>query len=351
MRYQAEDGTIVDEKYYRACEGRKRTMRIGTIGSGSIVKSLLDGIQITEGISCEAVYSRSQEKGEALAAGYGVEKVYTSLNDLMKDEKVDFIYVASPNNLHYEQAKMALEHGKNVICEKPFTTTLEKTKELIRLAKEKGLFLFDAVPPSFLPNFFEVKKAMPKIGKLKLVMSNYSQYSSRYDALLQGDLPNVFNKAFAGGCIQDIGFYNLYFNIAMFGKPQNAVYYANMYPGQVDTSGVLVMQYDGFVSSNTCAKDTWGINYVQIEGEKGYIYIKGGCNALTEIKVVTKEGEETINLQKPVSRWLYEVQEIAKIVQNKDYEECWRRLDVTMDVMEVLEKVRKAAGIYFTDEE
>ena len=325
-------------------------MKIATIGSGSIVHNLLDGIQTTSGIRCEAVYSRSREKGEALAAVYGVKKVYNDLQDLMKDEQVDFIYVASPNSLHYEQAKMALEHGKNVICEKPFTTTLEKTKELVNIAKEKGLFLFDAVPPSFLPNFFAVKEVLPKIGKLKLVMSNYSQYSSRYDALLAGEIPNVFSKDFAGGCLQDIGFYNLYFNIAMFGKPLRSVYYPNMYPGQVDTSGVLVLQYDGFVSSNTGAKDTWGINYVQIEGEKGYIYIKDGSNALTEIKVVTRDGEEVINLQEPVSRWLYEVQEIAKIVQAGDYEACYRRLNVTMDVMEVLENTRKAAGIYFAGE-
>ncbi len=325
-------------------------MRIGTIGSGDIVRSLLDGISVTEGISCEAVYSRSREKGEALSKKYGVGKVYTELNDLMNDEQVNFIYVASPNSLHYEQAKMALEHGKNVICEKPFTTTLEKSGELVELAKAKGLFLFDAVPPSFLPNFFAVKEAIPKIGKLKLVMSNYSQYSSRYDALLNGEITNVFSKDFAGGCIQDIGFYNLYFNIAMFGKPQKSVYYPNIYPGQVDTSGVLVLQYDGFVSSNVCAKDTWGINFVQIEGEKGYIYVKDGSSALTEVCVVTREGEETINLQEPISRWLYEVQEIARIVQAKDYEECYRRLDVTLDVMEVLENTRKAAGIYFSDE-
>ena len=325
-------------------------MKIGTIGSGSIVHSLLDGIRETEGCLCEAVYSRSREKGEALATAYGAKKVYTNLHDLMNDDQVDFVYIASPNSLHYEQAKMALEHGKNVICEKPFTTTLEKTKELIGMAKEKGLFLFDAVPPSFMPNFAAVKEAIPKIGKLKLVMSNFSQYSSRYDSLLKGEITNVFSKDFAGGCLQDIGFYNLYFNIAMFGKPVKSVYYANMYPGQVDTSGVQVLQYDGFISSNIGAKDTWGINYVQIEGEKGYIYVKDGCNVLSEIRVVTREGEEIINLQENISRMVYEVQGMQKIVQSGDYEECYRRLDVTMDVIEVLERTRKEAGIYFTGE-
>lgn len=327
-----------------------KCIKLGTIGSGEIVHNILDGVQATEGICCEAVYSRSFEKGAALAAQYDVKKVYTDLADLLRDEEVNFIYVASPNSLHYEQAKKALEYGKNVILEKPFTTTYEKTLELLELAKSKGVFLFDAVPPSFLPNFYAVKEVLPEIGRLKLVMSNYSQYSSRYDALLNGNITNVFSKDFAGGCIQDIGFYNLYFNIAMFGKPEAAVYYPNMYPGQVDTSGVLVLQYDGFVSTNAGAKDTWGINFVQIEGEKGYIYIKDGSNSLTEIKLVTKSGEKIINLQEPVSRWLLEVQELTRIVMAGDYEECYRRLDVTLDVMEVLEKTRKAAGIYFAGE-
>lgn len=322
-------------------------MKIGTVGSGPIVRSLLDGIRVTDGVCCEAVYSRSAQTGKALADQYGISKVYTDLEALMEDGQVDFIYIASPNSLHYEQAKMALAYGKNVICEKPFTTSLEKAAELVSLAKEKGLFLFDAVPPSFLPNFSAVKEALPRIGRLRLVMSNYSQYSSRYDSLLAGEVTNIFSREFAGGCLQDIGFYNLYFNVAMFGKPQKAEYYPNLYPGQVDTSGVLVLQYDGFVSSNVGAKDTWGVNFVQIEGEKGYIYVKDGSNALTEVKVVTRDGEEVINLQEPISRWLYEVRQIAKIVRERDHAECCRRLDVTLDVMEVLENARKAAGIRF----
>lgn len=325
-------------------------MRIGTVGSGQIVHSLLDGVRVTDGVHCEAVYSRNEQTGKALADQYGVSKVYTQLRELMEDGQVDCIYIASPNSLHYEQTKMALEYGKNVICEKPFTTTREKAAELISMAKEKGLFLFDAVPPSFLPNFFAVREALPKIGRLRLVMSNYSQYSSRYDSLLKGEITNIFSREYAGGCLQDIGFYNLYFNVAMFGKPEKTAYYPNLYPGQVDTSGVLVLQYDGFVSSNVGAKDTWGVNFVQIEGEKGYIYVKDGSNALTEVRVVTRSGEEVINRQEPISRWQYEVRQIAEIVAQKDYAQCYRRLDVTLDVMEILENTRKSAGIYFAGE-
>ena len=325
-------------------------MRVGTIGSGFIVHDFLDAVQAAKGISCEAVYSRDREKGEALAGEYGVKKVYTELEAMFLDEEVDVIYVASPNSLHYPQTKLALEYGKHVICEKPFAPRKEEALELVELARAKNLFLFDAVPPSFGPNYRAVKQALDRIGRIRLVMSNYSQYSSRYDVLLEGKITNVFSRDFAGGCLQDIGFYNLYFNIAMFGKPESFVYYPNMYPGQVDTSGVLMLQYNDFISSNVCAKDTWGVNYVQIEGEKGYIYVKGGCNAVLELKVVTRDGEETINLQDGRPRMNYEVEGIVRIMAEADYGERDRRLAVMLDVIETLECSRKAAGIYFAGE-
>lgn len=326
-------------------------MKLGTIGTGFIVHNILDGVQLTEGICCEAVYSRSRERGQSLAEKYGVKKVYTDLTAMLEDPEVEFVYVASPNSLHFAHAKQALEHGKHVICEKPFTTSREKAQVLVDLAKEKGLFLFDAVPPSFLPNFELLKQQLPKIGRLRLVMSNFSQYSSRYNALLAGDVPNIFSLEYAGGCLQDINFYNLYMNTALFGKPKQAVYYPNMHPGQADTSGVLVLQYDDFVSSNVGAKDTWGINFLQIEGEGGYLYVKDGTSGLTEITLVTQEGETVINRQEPVSRWLYEVRELVKIVRAGDLAECYRRLDVMLDVIEILEKARKDAGILFPCDE
>ena len=114
-------------------------MRVGTIGSGFIVRTLLDKINQTDGIECGAVYSRSLEKGKALASDFGVDTVYTDLEELFSDESLDFIYVASPNSLHYEQTKRALEHGKNVICEKPMVPYAAQARELTELAKEKGL--------------------------------------------------------------------------------------------------------------------------------------------------------------------------------------------------------------------
>src|SRR5699024_5608849 len=106
-------------------------------------------------------------------------------------EEIDFVYIASPNSLHFEQAKLALEHGKNVICEKPFTSTVKEAEKLISLAKEKGLMLFEAITTIHLPNYQAIKAQLSQVGTLKVVHCNYSQYSSRYTKLIQGELPNV----------------------------------------------------------------------------------------------------------------------------------------------------------------
>lgn len=217
----------------------------------------------------------------------------------------------------------------------------------MELAREKGLYLIDAVPTAFLPNLELLRRQIPKVGKIKLVMSNYSQYSSRYDLVLAGEVPNMFNPEYAGGCLMDINFYNVYLNVALFGKPQAQVYYPNIYPGLVDTSGVMVMNYDGFVSTNAGAKDTWGINFFQIEGEKGYIYVEGGSNSFNQIRVVTKTTEEVLNEQPEEDRRFFEVQQVTRYLLEGNKQALEQRLQTMLAVMETLEDARKAAGIFF----
>lgn len=323
-----------------------KEIRLGTIGSGFIVHNILDNVQRTEGICLEAVYSRSEEKGRALGAKYGTRKVYTNLDAFLQDDTVNFVYIATPNSLHYAQTKKALLAGKNVILEKPFCTKAADATELIQLAEARGLFLIDAVPTAYLPNLEILKRELPKIGNIKLVMTNFSQYSSRYDKLLQGDLPNIFNPEFGGGCLMDINFYNIYLNVALFGKPRKTVYYPNRFQDSIDTSGIVILQYDGFVSQNAGAKDTWGVNFVQIEGDRGYIYVSGG-NGLESIRVVTKNGEAVFNAQDDPDRWSYEVSRITELVLSNDRHTLRTLLDVTQDVMETLEDARSSAGICF----
>lgn len=321
-------------------------VRLGTIGSGVIVHSVLDGVAKTDGIMLAAVYSRSQEKADELAKTYGAAKTFTDMNAFLADESINTVYIATPNLLHYPQAKAALLAGKNVICEKPIVTRLAHAQELQEIAESRGLFLVEAAPTMFLPNFKLLREKLPEVGRVRLVMSNYSQYSSRYDAVLRGEKPNIFNPEYAGGCLMDINFYNVLLNVALFGAPSEAKYYANIYPGLADTSGVFVMKYDGFVSTNSGAKDTWGINHFTIEGEKGYIRVEAS-NGLKSVRVVTRSSDETFNLQPNPDRWYYEIQELTRLMLNDDREAVRKMLAVSLETVKVIESARKNAGIVF----
>lgn len=325
-------------------------IRLGTIGSGVIVESILDQVDKTEGVHLAAVYSRSEGKAAALAEKYGAGEVYTDLEAFFRNGDFNCVYLASPNSLHYPQARQALLAGKHVWCEKPFCTTAAQARELFALAKERNLMLAEAVPTAYYPNLEILRQQLPKIGRLRLVQANYSQYSSRYDALRQGKpLPNVFNPAFGGGCLVDINFYNVYLNVALFGKPERVQYYPNLHSGGVDTSGILILQYPDFVSQATGAKDCWNDNSFSIQGEDGFIQIPGS-NGLTQIRVVTRTSDETFNAQPDPARLAYEVQTLTKIFRQEDHAALHRLMETTIAVMEVLEQARQSAGIRYPGE-
>lgn len=325
-------------------------IRLGTIGSGVIVESILDQVDKTEGVRLTAVYSRSEGKAAALAEKYGAGEVYTDLEAFFRNGDFNCVYLASPNSLHYPQARQALLAGKHVWCEKPFCTTAAQARELFALAKERNLMLAEAVPTAYYPNLEILRQQLPKIGRLRLVQANYSQYSSRYDALRQGKpLPNVFNPTFGGGCLVDINFYNVYLNVALFGKPERVQYYPNLHSGGMDTSGILILRYPDFVSQATGAKDCWNDNSFSIQGEDGFIQIPGS-NGLTQIRVVTRTSDETFNAQPDPARLSYEVQTLTKIFRQEDHTALHRLMETTIAVMEVLEQARQSAGIRYPGE-
>lgn len=321
-------------------------MNIATIGTGFIVDTFLSALSKVEGARCVAMYSRKQETAKPLAEKFGIGKIYTNLEEVYGDPEVDFIYVASPNSLHYQHAYSALEHGKHVICEKPFTSTVRELESLTQLAKQKKLMLFEAITTIHLPNYQLIKENIAKLGPIKMIQCNYSQYSSRYNALLAGETPNIFNPKFSGGALVDINIYNLHFVMNLFGTPETISYTANKHANGIDTSGVLVLKYSDFIAECVGCKDTNSMNFALIQGEKGYIHADGanGCQTV----VLHTEGNETVlNQQNETNKLYYELVDFHEIYQNQDFDRCYQLLDYSSTVMEVLVEARKDAGIVF----
>lgn len=322
-------------------------MNIGTIGTGSIVEKFITNIQKTEHLHCTAVYSRNEARGKAMAGRFGIAAVYTDMEAFLNDEDIDVVYVASPNSLHYEQSREALKHHKHVICEKPMTPYLAQAEELYLLAQAKGRMLLEAVTIAHAPNFEVIKNRLGEVGWPRLVLCSYSQYSSRYDLLRDGEVTNVFDPRFSGGALMDINFYNIYETVALFGRPRSVAYYPNKFENGIDTSGIAVLVYPDFVCQCTGAKDTWGVNSVQIQGEDGYIFVEGSTNANGGVRIVTRDGEEFIDRQPDGDQWYYELQSLDAILENEDMDACDRLKQATLDTAWVLEQARKSAGMSF----
>ena len=321
-------------------------MNLCAIGTGAITKSMLAEFARSDVLHCTAIYSRQEETGRAMADAFGIGRVFTSMEEMLADPSIDMVYVASPNSIHYGQTKAALQAGKHVICEKPFAPTVAEAEELIALAREKHLLLFEAITTAHHPHYGYVKENLPKLGKLKLVTATFCQFSSRYPALLAGKPSPVLNHAFAGGALMDINLYNIHFVVGLFGAPKQVHYFPNCHESGVDTSGMLVLQYEDFLCQCIGAKDCAAGNGVQIIGEDGYMAVTPSSSNCQTVELNLR-GREAVSVHLPENPWYYEVQDLGRLVAAGDYEACYRALEVTRNVVEVLEKARRSAGFPF----
>ena len=322
-------------------------MNLGILGTGSIARTMAAEFAKVPAFHCAAVCSRQKATGEALAQSFGIPKVYTDLDAMLADPDIDLIYIATPNSLHYRQAKAALLAGKNVLCEKPFVPTVAEADELIGLAKERHLFLFEAITTAHHPNYALAKQYLDDIGSLRIVSCTFCQYSSRYDALLSGQVPPVFDPACCGGALMDLGVYNVSYVVGLFGAPNKVHYAANIARG-IDTSGVLTMEYRSFKAVSINAKDSSSPARYIIQGTKGYLLQKSTANFCGGVTFHPYKGrEEHFNLSAGRPRQAAEFHAIARAIESGDQELCSRMLDTSVAVSRVLETARRDAGIRF----
>ena len=321
-------------------------MKLCVVGTGGISKSMIPEFQRSDLLECAAICSRKEETGRALADQFGIQKVHTSFDEMLADPEIEMVYVASPNAIHYQQTKAALLAGKHVLCEKPFAPTVAEAEELIALAKEKGLLLYEAITTAHHPNYQVVRENLPKLGRLKLVLATFCQYSSRYPALLAGKVSPVLDPAYKGGALMDINLYNIHFCVGLFGAPAGVRYRANLHTNGVDTSGVLTLEYEDFLCQCVGAKDCAADNSVQIVGENGWIRVTPCSSNLLTVELCLR-GQEPQTYILEENPWYYEVQDLGRLIREKNFEECYQALETTRQVVAVLECARKDAGLCF----
>lgn len=326
-------------------------MKVGTIGSGVIVDRMIEAMKMTQGIEVCAVYSRTLLRAQEFAQKHHISKYYDDLDKMLNDDDLDTIYVASPNGLHYSQSKQALLAGKHVICEKPFVPTVQEAIDLFTIAKEKKVYIFEAITTIHLPNYKITASHLKDLGDIKMIQCNFSQYSSRYEKYKAFEVTNVFDPAFSGGSLMDINVYCIHFVVGLFGKPDSVQYVCNRGFNGVDTSGTALLFYPDKFAICTGAKDSSSPNHVYIQGDQGTIRVYGSsCGVCAHVEVLPTKGDmigkkDTSSScdigvdQKP--HMIYECEDFLSIVQNHDSTAYEKLCQQTLDVVSILEECQK----------
>lgn len=323
-------------------------MKLGILGTGMIVQDFLTAVNKLK-IDYLAILSteRSRQRTEELAEKYKIDKIYFDYDEMLADENLDTIYVALPNHLHYQFAKKALQADKNVIVEKPCVTNLAEFNDLKNLVAEKNKIFVEATTTHYLPAFAEIKKDLAKLGDIKIVSVNYSQYSHRYDAFKSGEILPVFDPKKAGGALMDINFYNINFVVGLFGKPELVFYAANIERG-IDTSGVLILDYGKFKAVCIGAKDCQAITSSTIQGDKGNIFLNTPANRFDSYTITDNDGNKELkNFSSDTHRMIFEFEKFIEMIDSHDVAKMNEMLEVTETVAKIIQQARDQVGIVF----
>ncbi|CAO2652012.1 Nn.00g002950.m01.CDS01 [Neocucurbitaria sp. VM-36] len=326
-------------------------INFGIIGTNWITHSFVAGAHATGKWNLGAVYSRKSETAQEFASKYEDKKIatYTDLSDFAKDPNISTVYIASPNILHYEQAKLVLSAGKNVILEKPSCSTVSELDDLFNTAKEKGVILIEAFRHIQESNFKLLKQQISKLGPIYGASITYAQYSSRYEKVLAGEVPNIFNLEMGGGALVDLGVYCVAAAVDLFGAPQDATYWPVKIATGADGAGRLILAYPDF-TVHLCHSKIYNSDAPsEIYGEKGTLIVP----TITDLEKITfwdpkSKKKEELEVSKPEELNLKEeAAEFARVIETKDEKALKRYEQHSRDVLKVLEKVRHDNGLVY----
>lgn len=326
-------------------------MRYGTVGTSKITHSFIKAAKVHHHIKLSAVYSRTYDKAKAIANKYGAENIYTNLLEMAKSNKIDCVYLASPNSMHFEQAILFLKNNKHVICEKPIFSNRRELIDAYKVAKKNDVFLFEAMRNLYSPNFIKLFQASKRIGVIKSVFLQRMRYSSKYKELLNGKIPNVFSLDYSGGALMDLGIYPINLAVALFGKPKKVNYDLIKLKTGADASGTLNLQYDTFICTIMCSKVSTSFLSCEIQGEEGVITFDDVAR-LTNLKLINYSSGKIIEIQTDDSEenMEYEIEYFIKVIKERDEKLYEKMQQQCLLSLEITDSARNQNDIVFTNE-
>lgn len=314
----------------------------GILGTGWIAHEMGEALNRVHG-EIYAVCDTTLEKAQKYAQEFNVTKAYGSADEMIKDENIDIVYIATPHNLHYQFLIQSLKAGKHVFCEKAITVNSNQLEEAVAIAKEKNLVICDGVTLFHMPLFKKLKEIVDSgaIGKVKMVQVNFGSCK-------EYDINNrFFSKELAGGALLDIGVYATSFaRYFMSSKPNTVLTTANYFETGVDeTSGIILRNPEGEMAVIALTMRAKQPKRGVVAGEKGYIEVSNYPRGDKATITYTEDGRvEVIEAGNTELALDYEVQDMENYINNNDGKQ---NLTYIRDVMATLTEIRSQWGMVY----
>ena len=319
----------------------------GILAPGHIARGFAAGLKVAEGAELYAVGSRSYEKAAAFAHEFGFQKIYGSYHELIDDPDVDVIYIATPHHLHFENTLMCLQKGKPVLCEKPFTINSKQLEILVKTAREKKIFLMEALWTRFLPGIEKTIELIRtgQIGQIKILNADFG-FKADYKPESR-----LFSPFLGGGSLLDIGIYPVFLSLLLLGYPKEIRAVATKAPTGVDESVSISFSYEnGALASLHCTFATFTTTDANIYGDKGKIQLKQQWFRPTGI-IVSRHNEKMEELSFPpkANGYEYEAEEVIRCLSAGLKESPILGLDFSLQLMKLLDAIREKCNLVYQD--
>lgn len=312
-------------------------MKIGIIGAGEIAATLAETMNKLPEVECYGVASRSLKKAKEFVTKHKFKYAFGSYEEMLADDEIELVYIATPHSHHYQHMKMCLDAGKHVLCEKSFTVNEKQAKEIFKIAEKKKLLVTEAIWTRYMPSRKIINDLLDEkvIGDVSKLTANLNYPIS--------DVERIVKPELAGGALLDVGIYPLNFAYMHFGDEisnmQSAVQMTNT---GIDEENVVVLFYKNkkmavLNSGIRGRSDRQGVFY----GSSGYMIVEN-INNPENIKIYDKDGNMSREIIVPeqISGYEYEILETISCIKKGKLECPSMPHKETLKMMHVMDELR-----------
>lgn len=316
----------------------------GIIGAGGIADRFATAVRDFTSARVVAVGSRNQERGDAFATKFEIPTVHTDYQDLVSDPNVDVVYVATPHSFHRDHALLALEAGKHVMVEKPFTQNGVQAREIVELAQRKGLFVMEAMKTRHAPHTLVLHELI-KRGKLGDLVGGQADHSQ-----MLTHVPRLVDPNLAGGALLDLGIYPLSVLVDVFGLPEQIYAVGKLTEAGVDLQVSATLDYPTAQAQMTTCMNGFGTNMATFWGTEGAVWVDDRFFNPSRMLFRDRSGNEWEFDGRAPNGMQYEIAHAARCITDGLLESPRLPLQESVDIVDLLDDIRRQVGVIYPNE-